>query len=108
MTEALNQCREGGCRGHCEAQLQLSTGPLAPCCPSHPAVWVLAGLPQPPCHRVHGGVTAESPRPGRTIVSCQEGGLVHVVFDIEGLAVEDGCRADLTVGGVDVEPVCRV
>lgn len=45
---------------------------------------------------------AHLPAPWRTVVSCQESGLVDVVLDVERLAVKHGCRADLAVGGVNV------
>lgn len=41
---------------------------------------------------------------GLTIVRGQEGGLVDIVSDVEGLAVQDGGRGDLAIGGVDVQP----
>ena len=45
---------------------------------------------------------AHLPAPGRTVVSCQEGGLVDVVLDVERLAVKHGRCADLATGGVNV------
>lgn len=48
------------------------------------------------------------PAVGLTIVSSQEGGLVHIVLGVEGLSVQDCGRGDLSIGCVDVQPVGRV
>lgn len=48
------------------------------------------------------------PAVGLTVVSSQEGGLVHIVLGVEGLSVQDCGRGDLSIGCVDVQPVGRV
>ena len=45
---------------------------------------------------------------GRTVVSSQEGGVVHVVLDVGRLAVQDCGRGDAARVGVDSQPVGRV
>lgn len=59
-----------------------------------------------PGHQWPRGPSSQSPHPahppGRTVVSCQEGGLIDVVLDVERLAVKHGRCADLAIGGVNV------
>lgn len=45
---------------------------------------------------------------GPTIVSCQECDLVDVVLNVGWLAIKDGGGGDLTVCGINVQPVCRI
>lgn len=97
---ALHEHGEGECPGALkddEALARLYTGLPAPC--PHPASLGAGGPPS-----VSLGEHPQSPAAGRTVVSCQEGGLVDVVFDADGLAVQDGRRGDLPVGGVQVQP----
>lgn len=43
-----------------------------------------------------------------TVVRCEEGGFIYVVFDVDGLPVEHRRGDYLPVASVDGQPVCRV
>ena len=75
----------------------------APPPPSRPSGgrWASLGLP---ARARAAGEHLPAPGAGSTVVGSQEGGLVDVVLDVEGLAVQDGRRGDLPVGGVHVQP----
>lgn len=47
-------------------------------------------------------------KPGLTVVSRQECGLVDIILNVVWLSIKDSSSSDLTICGINVQPVCRI